>query len=103
MHHRAARALHLHIIPNSRVQLKPALVDKEFSFFFRSSGSVRVQAKKIPLGNQRTHCSLDLFLDSTEINSLVTLKNGIIQYHYFNVRYLVQTLFSLQELFVQVV
>ena len=75
-HRQAARALHLHIIPNSRVQLKPALVDKEFYFFFRES--VRVQANKIPLGNQRTDCSLDLYLDSTEINSLATLENGII-------------------------
>ena len=77
-HRRAAQALHLHIIPNSRVQLKPALVDKEFYFFFRSRESVRVQANKIPLGNQRTDCSLDLFLDSTEINSLATFENGII-------------------------
>ena len=58
--------------------MKPALVDKEFYFFFRSRESVRVQANKIPLGNQRTDCSLDLFLDSTEINSLATLENGII-------------------------
>ena len=77
-HRRAAQALHLHIIPNSRVQLKPALVDEEFYFFFRSRGWVRVQANKISLGHQRTHYSLDLFLDSTEINSLATLKNGII-------------------------
>ena len=77
-HRRAAQALHLHIVPNSRVQLKPALVDKEFYFFFRSRESVRVQANKIPLGNQRTDCSLDLFLDSTEINSLATFENGII-------------------------
>ena len=50
-----------------------------FSYlFFRSRGPVRVQADKIPLGNQRTDCSLDLFLDSTEINSLATLENGIL-------------------------
>ena len=67
-HRRAARALHLHIIPNSRVQLKPALVDKEFYFIFRSRGSVGVQANKIPPGKKRTDCLLDLFLDSTEIN-----------------------------------
>ena len=79
-HRRAAQALHLHIIPNSRVQLKPALafVDKEFYFFFRSRESVRVQANKIPLGNQHTDCSLDWYLDSTEINSLATFENGII-------------------------
>ena len=68
-HRRAARALNLHVIPNCRVQLKPALVDKEFYFIFRSRGSVRVQASKIPPGNKRTDCLLDLFLDSTEINS----------------------------------
>ena len=68
-HRRAAGALNLHTIPNSRVQLKPALVDKEFYFIFRSRGSVRVQANKIPPGNKRTDCLLDLFLDSTEINS----------------------------------
>ena len=55
-----------------------ALVDKEFYFFFRSRESVRVQANKIPLGNQRTDCSLDLFLVSTEINSLATLENGVL-------------------------
>ena len=77
-HRRVPRALHLHIIPNSRVQLKPALVDKEFYFFFRSRESVRVQANKIPLGNQRTDCSLDLFLVSTEINSLAKLENGVL-------------------------
>ena len=49
-----------------------------FYFFFGSRGSVRVQANKILPGNQRTHCSLELFLDSTGINSLATLQNGII-------------------------
>ena len=68
-HRRAAGALNLHTIPNSRVQLKPALVDKKFYFIFRSRGSVRVQANKIPPGKKRTDCLLDLFLDSTEINS----------------------------------
>ena len=68
-HRRAAGALNMHTIPNSRVQLKPALVDKEFYFIFRSRGSVRVQANKIPPVNKRTDCLLDLFLDSTEINS----------------------------------
>ena len=69
-HRRVAGALNLHTIPNSRVQLKPALVDKEFYFIFRSRrGSVRVQANKILPGNKRTDCLLDLFLDSTEINS----------------------------------
>ena len=33
---------------------------------------------QIPLRNQRTDYSLDLFLESTEINSLPTLENGII-------------------------
>ena len=82
---RAAGALNLHTIPNSRVQLKPALVDKElYSFFLilfllSQSRSVRVQANKISLGHQRTHYSLDLFLDSTDTsNSLVTLVNGIL-------------------------
>ena len=64
--------------PKFRVQLKPALVDKEFYFLFRSRESVRVQANKIPLGNQHTDCSLDWYLDSTEINSLAALENGII-------------------------
>ena len=69
-HRRVAGALNLHTIPNSRVQLKPALVDQEFYFIFRSRrGSVRVQANKILPGNKRTDCLLDLFLDSTEINS----------------------------------
>ena len=68
-HRRAAGALNMHTIPNSWVQLKPALVDKEFYFIFRSRGSVRVQANKIPPGVKRTDCLLDLFLDSTEINS----------------------------------
>ena len=56
-------------LPNSRVQLKPALVDKEFYSIFRSRGSVRVQPNKIRSGNKRTDCLLDLFLDTTEINS----------------------------------
>ena len=77
-HRQAARALHLHIIPNSRVQLKPALVDKEFYFISCSRRSVRVQANKIPPGNKRTDCLLELFLDSTEINFLATLENGIL-------------------------
>ena len=69
-HRRVAGALNLHTIPNSRVQLKPALVDQEFYFIFRSRrGSVRVQANKILPGNKRTDCLLDLFLDSTEVNS----------------------------------
>ena len=75
---RAARPLHLHIIPNSRVQLKPTLVYKEFYFFFGSRGSVRAQANEIPLGNKRTDCSLDLFVDSAEINFLDTVVNGIL-------------------------
>ena len=80
-HRQAARALHLHIIPNSRVQLKPALVGKEFYFISCSQcsrGSVHVQANKIPPGNKRTNCLLELFLDSTEINFLATLENGIV-------------------------
>ena len=68
-HRRAAGALNLHTIPNSRVQLKPALVDKEFYSIFRSRESVRVQTNKIRSGNKRTDCLLDLFLDTTEINS----------------------------------
>ena len=47
---RAARALRLLIILNSRVQLKPA---KNFSFSFAVADRFRVQANKIPLGNKR--------------------------------------------------
>ena len=70
------------------------------------AGRLAHKPNEIPLGNKRTDCSLDLFVDGIEINFLATLVNGILitVYHdYFNVRYLFQTLFSFQDLFVQVV
>ena len=73
---------------------------------FAVAGRLAHKPNEIPLGNKRTDCSLDLFVDGIEINFLATLVNGILitVYHdYFNVRYLFQTLFSFQELFVQVV
>ena len=69
----------MHIIPNSRVQLKPALgVAKNFSSSLAVEDRFAYKPIK-PLWETNDCCALDLFPDSTEISdSLATLVNGIL-------------------------